>query len=66
MAIYGDSDNKGGGAGYDEAPVKPLEELAEELDEALKTTEVFLVDECKFSLSKIIDSKDTLLSLIHI
>ncbi len=32
----------------------------------LKTTEVFLVDECKFSLSKIIDSKDTLHKIKHI
>ena len=66
LAIYGDSDNKGGGEGDDEAPVKPLEELVEELDEAIKTTEVFLVDECKFSLSKIIDSKDTLHKIKHI
>lgn len=66
LAIYGDSDNKGGGEGDDEAPVKPLEELVEELDEAVKTTEIFLVDECKFSLSKIIDSKDTLHKIKHI
>lgn len=66
LAIYGASDNKGGGTGDDEAPVKPLEELVEELDEAVKTTEVFLVDECKFNLSKIIDSKDTLHKIKHI
>jgi len=66
LAIYGDSDNKGGGAGDDEAPVKPLEELVDELDEALKTTEVFLVDECRFSLSKIIDAEDTLHKIKHI
>ena len=36
LAIYGDSDNKGGGTGDDEAPVKPLEELVEELDEAVR------------------------------
>ena len=66
LAVYGDSDNKGGGAGDDEAPVKPLEELVEELDEAVRSTEIFLVDECKFRLSKIIGSKDTLHKIKHI
>ena len=41
LAIYGASDNKGGGTADDEAPVKPLEEFVEELDEAVKTTEFF-------------------------
>ena len=66
LAIYGDSDNKGGAAGDDEAPIKPLEDLVEELEEAVKTTEYFLQDECKFSLSKIIDSQDTLYKIKHI
>ncbi len=66
MAIYGDSDSKGGAADSDEAPVKPLEELVEELDEAVRTIEYFLVDECKFSLSKIIDAEDTLHKIKHI
>jgi len=66
LAIYGDSDNKGGNTGGDEAPVKPLEVLVEELNEAVKMTEVFLFDECKFSLSKIIDSKDKLNKIKHI
>jgi type I restriction enzyme R subunit len=66
LAIYGDSDNKGGAAGDDDAPVKPLEELVEELEEAVKTTEYFLQDECKFSLSKIIDSQDTLHKIKYI
>ena len=66
LAIYGDSDNKGGAAGDDDAPVKPLEELVEELEEAVKTTEYFLQYECKFSLSKIIDSQDTLHKIKHI
>ena len=66
LAIYGDSDSKGGSTGDGDAPVKPLEELIEELDEAVKTAEIFLVDECKFSLSKIIDSKDTLHKIKHI
>ena len=66
LAIYGDSDSKGGSTGDGDALVKPLEELIEELDEAVKTAEIFLVDECKFSLSKIIDSKDTLHKIKHI
>ena len=66
LAIYGDSDNKGGGADSDDTPVKPLEELVQELEEAVKTIEYFLQDECKFSLSKIIDAKDTLHKIKHI
>jgi type I restriction enzyme, R subunit len=66
LAIYGDSDNKGGDVGSDDAPVKPLEELVQELEEAVKTTEYFLQDECEFSLSKIIDAKDTLHKIKHI
>ena len=66
LAIYGDSDNKGGDVGSDDAPVKPLEELVQELEEAVKTTEYFLQNECKFSLTKIIDSKDTLHKIKYI
>ena len=66
LAIYGDSDSKGGDPGADDAPVKPLEELVEELEEAVKTTEYFLQDECRFSLSKIIDAQDTLHKIKHI
>ena len=66
LAIYGDSESKGGDAGNIDSPVKPLDELVEELEESVKTTEIFLDDECKFSLSKIIDSKDTLYKIKHI
>ena len=66
LAIYGDSDNKGGDEGDDDAPVKPLEELVEELEEAVKTTEYFLQHECEFGLSKIIGSQDTLHKIKHI
>jgi type I restriction enzyme R subunit len=66
LAIYGDSDSKGVAAGDDDAPVKPLEELVEELEEAVKTTEIFLVDECKFSLSKIIAAESTLHKIKYI
>jgi type I restriction enzyme, R subunit len=66
LAIYGDSDNKGGSEGTIDAPVKPLEELVAELDEAVKTTELFLNDECKFSLSKIVEAQDNLHRIKHI
>ena len=66
LAIYGDSDSKGGDVGADDAPVKPLEELVDELDEAVKSTEYFLKDECKFDLLKIIDAQDTLHKIKHI
>ncbi|MDB3967720.1 type I restriction endonuclease subunit R [Flavobacteriaceae bacterium] len=66
LAIYGDSDSKGGDSGADSAPVKPLEELVDELDEAVKSTEYFLKDECKFDLLKIIDAQDTLHKIKHI
>lgn len=60
LAIYGDSDNKGGSESSDDAPVKPLDELIEELDNTIKTTELFLVDDCKFSLSKIVNAENNL------
>ena len=66
LAIYGDSDNKGGALGADDAPVKPLEELVDELDESVKIIEYFLQDECTFSLSKIINAQDTLHKIKYI
>jgi len=66
LAIYGDSDNKGGALGADDAPVKPLEELVDELDESVKLIEYFLQDECTFSLSKIINAQDTLHKIKYI
>lgn len=65
LAIYGDSDSKGGSEGVIDAPVKPLEELVAELDEAVKTTELFLNDECKFGLSKIVEAQDNLHRIKH-
>ncbi|MGY8923718.1 MAG: type I restriction enzyme endonuclease domain-containing protein, partial [Flavobacteriales bacterium] len=65
-AIYGDSEGKGGDAGNIDSPVKPLDELVEELEESVKTTEIFLDDECKFSLSKIIDAENTLHKIKYI
>ncbi|MFH6767522.1 type I restriction endonuclease subunit R [Gaetbulibacter aquiaggeris] len=65
LAIYGSSEGKGGSEGGIDAPVKPLEELVSELAEASKTTELFLKDECKFSLSKIVDTQDNLHRIKH-
>jgi type I restriction enzyme R subunit len=66
LAIYGDSDSKGGTGGVDEAPVKPLEELVGELEEAVQLIEIFLQDECQFNLSKIIEAQDTLHKIKYI
>lgn len=55
LAIYGDT-----GGGSVDTPVKPLEELIEELRESVKITEQFLSDECKFKLSKIVEADDNL------
>lgn len=66
LAVYGDSGSKGGVPGTDDTPVKPLEELVEELDDAIKSTEHFLKEECKFDLLKIIDASDTLYRIKHI
>jgi type I restriction enzyme R subunit len=66
LAIYGDSGSKGGTNGADDVPVKPLEELIGELEEAVQSIEIFLQDECQFSLSKIIEAQDTLHKIKHI
>ena len=66
LAVYGDSGGKGDAPGTDDTPVKPLAELVEELDEAIKSTEHFLKDECKFDLLKIVDANDTLYRIKYI
>ena len=60
LAIYGDSGSKGNPTGTDEVPVRPLEELIADLDETIQATNLFLEDECKFKVSKIIDAEDNL------
>jgi len=60
LAIYGDSDSKGGPEDETEAPVKPLEELEQELKEAIATTNTFIKYECHFELSKIVEAEDDL------
>jgi len=66
LAIYGDSGSKGGTNGADDVPVKPLEELVGELEEAVQSIEIFMQDECQFSLSKIIEAQDRLHKIKHI
>ena len=66
LAIYGDSDSKGGSGGAEDAPVKPLDELVEELDEAVKSVDFFLKNECNFILSNIINAQETLIRIKHI
>lgn len=62
LAIYGDSGTKGTG-GEVEAPVRPIEELIEDLEESIKATEIFLKEECKFNLLDIINATDNLLRI---
>ena len=66
LAIYGDSGNKGETTDENNSPVKPLEELIEELNESIKSVEYFLENECKFNLSKIIEAEDNLYKIKHI
>jgi type I restriction enzyme R subunit len=61
LAIYGDSDNKGNGqSGEDEAPVRELSELIEDLNETVLATELYFQDECDFDLKTITEAEDNL------
>jgi len=66
LAVYGDSGSKGEDSNENDSPVKPLEELTEELNEAIKSIEYFLENECKFSLTKIVEAKDNLYRIKYI
>lgn len=66
LAIYGSTEGKGTGDGGIDVPVKPLEELIADLDETIQATELFLQDECKFSISLIVDQKDNLYRIKYI
>lgn len=66
LAIYGSTDGKGTTEGGVEAPVRPLEELIADLDETIQATELFLQDECKFSVSKITEQEDNLYRIKYI
>ena len=68
LAIYGDSDSKGGdGDDIEGDPVvKPLEELEQELKEAIVATNTFVKYECHYELSKIVEADDTLLRIKYL
>lgn len=66
LAIYGSTAGKGTGDGGIDVPVKPLEELIADLDETIQATELFLQDECKFSISLIVDQNDNLYRIKYI
>lgn len=57
LAIYalGVDKSEEGGEGGGELPVKPLEELIEDLREAIELTVIFLKDEVDFEMNDIID-----------
>ena len=59
LAIYGDSGSKGTN-GETEAPVRPIQELIEQLEEVLDSLEEFLLEDCKYDLSSITKSSDKL------
>ena len=56
LAIYGPNGSGAGGEGTPEPPVKPNEELVKELEEALESTEAFLIEEVGFDLQELITS----------
>ena len=62
LAIYGDTGGENGGKdpGGDDTPVRPLEELIEDLDETITATELFLNNECGFDLDLIVNAADNL------
>ncbi len=62
LAIYAVGKRKSDGTteGEPEAPVKPIEELAEELDLSMRAVESFLQDEVHFDLHSIINAADQL------
>ncbi|MDI1317906.1 type I restriction endonuclease subunit R [Flavobacterium sp.] len=64
LAIYGDSGSKGDGG--DDVPVRPLEDLIADLNETVLATELFLQDECKFSIQLITENKDNLYKIKYI
>lgn len=56
LAIYGSNGSETGSEGTPEPPVKPNEELVRQLEEALESTETFLMDEVGFDLEELITS----------
>jgi len=66
LAVYGESTNKGNKDDGDDTPVKPLEELVGDIEEAILATDLFLQDECDFDLDKIVKADDNLYRIKHI
>lgn len=69
LAIYGDSSGEGAGEGGkngEEQPVRPLEELIEDLDETIVATDLFLKNECSFDLDKVVNAEDNLHRIKHL
>jgi type I restriction enzyme, R subunit len=72
LAIYGTGGRTGGGGGGggtgggEEPPVRPLEELIKELEEAIALTEVFLKNDLDFDLDTIVNPMDQLQRLAAI
>jgi len=56
LAIYGTGGGQDGGSGDPEPPVKPKEELIQQLEEALLATESFMKEEVNFDLNELISS----------
>lgn len=56
LAIYGANGGGGGNEGTPEPPVKPNEELVRQLEEAVESTEAFLMEEVNFDLGELIAS----------
>lgn len=57
LAIYGEGGRTSGeGGAKPEPPVKPKEELIQQLEETLVATEIFLLDEVNFDLQEIINA----------
>lgn len=61
LAVYGggNSGKVEGDTTVDEPPVKPLEELIEDLEETIKATISFLKHDCEFDLGLVVNAEDT-------
>ena len=62
LAVYGGGKPGGGNdePKPDDSPVKPLEELEEELKETIEATQSFLKNDCDYSLSNLSETEDNL------
>jgi type I restriction enzyme R subunit len=60
LAIYGESGGAKKPDGEDEPPVRPLEDLVAELEEALLATELFLSENCNVDIRQMLNEDNTL------